>query len=379
MLASVSLATDSRLWFDTRDNTTSAGTGVGGQLIAPGAPAIPYTNGQQPVAGSGNSANRFGSSAINTGHAGAGGVLYLNPVQASGFNAIANPNGSGSGWPNYDADTNSATGRLWLYMDVIDDPSGTGDVISSLGIDINCSAGPLMTAPRTPIASLNFTLFNDATVAAANGASPAAPWNGTAAGAQSGSSPNISWLGAKAVRVPVTTGPAYAASLGMQPNNVGPYRVGRLDVTAGTRVCSGRQANNYVDNSTYSVKLAVNNLLITRVFQSGGDAVENVAMGVDPYAADAAFGTFDADISGSAVGTSANPDAAIVIRMHGDFNGDGNVNSLDLAGFGTAVSAGSAAQTVGQVYLGDFNNSRSVNSLDLAAFGNAVTASGPCP
>ena len=381
MLASVSLATDSSLWFDVRDNTTSAGTGVGGQLIFPGAPAVPYTNGQNPAGGLGNSADRFGTAAINGGARGSGGVLRLNPVQASGANAIANPAGSGSAWPNYDADLNSATGRFWLYMDVQDDLSGTGDVISSLGIDTNVTAGPLNTLPRTPIASLAFTMINDGTVSAQAGGSPTTPWNGVVNGSQSGVSPTISITGSKAVRVPVTTGPAYAASLGIQPSLTGPYRVGRLDVVAGTRVCSGRTANANVDNSTYSVKLSFNNLLTTRVFQSGGDAVENVAIGYDPYVADGAFGTLDADISGSVSGnTSANPDAAIQIRLHGDYTGDGNVTAADIAGFTAAENAQLAGtQTQAQVYLGDFNNSRSVTAGDIAGFTNAENNSLVCP
>lgn len=388
MVASMALAGDSNLWFDARDNTTSAGTGVGGQLIAPGAPVQPYINGQQPPAGGGNSAVRFGAAntAVNGGARGAGGVLYLNPVQAGGAEHTANPAGSGSAWPNYDADLNSSTGRLWLYMDVNpDDAAGSGQVISSLGIDTNVSAGPLATQPRNAVGSLAFTMINDATVAAAAGGSPAAPWNGVVNGVQSGSAPNagcpacvLSVTGSKGVRVPVTTGPTYAASLGMQPNVTGPYRVGRLDVVAGTRVCSGRQANAHVDNSTYTVKLSVNNLLITRVFQSGGDADEQVSFGYDPYAGSAAI---DGAVSGSTAGnTSANPDAAIVIRLHGDFNGDGNVTGADVAGFNLAVAAsGGGTATVAQMYLGDFNNSRSVTGGDVAGFNGAVAASGTCP
>jgi hypothetical protein len=152
-------------------------------------------------------------------------------------------------------------------------------------------------------------------------------------------------------------------------------------VVAGTRVCSGRTANANVDNSTYSVKLAVNNLLITRVFQSGGDASEEVSMGYDPYVADASFGLLDASVSGSTnLNTSANPDGAIVIRMHGDFSGDGNVTAADVAGFSAAQSASLAGTAkVSQMYLGDFNNNRTVTAADIAGFSAAQTNSLTCP
>lgn len=393
-LAAKSMAQDSSLWFDVRDNSTITGAaGISGQAITAtvGAPSTPYTLGQNPVGGSGNSADRFGTAVINGGGRGAGGVLRLNPTQASGVNAIANPNGSASAWPNYPVapavtgDNNSATGSLYLYMDVNDDASGVGDVISSLGIDINLSNGPLVTTARNPVGSVAFTMFNDASVAkfAGTGGSPSTPWNGVANGASNlGTPPSI--IGAKAVRVPVTSGPAYAASLGCQANaSGGTYRVGRLDVTAGTRNCVGRTANNHVDNSTYSVKLSVNNLLITRVFSSGGDGTESVNMGYDPYVADGAnFGVLDAGISGSVVGTSAFPDAAIQIRLHGDFNADGNVTNADVAGFTSALNANSSGTlTVAQCYLADFNGSKSVTNADVAGFTTALTVSGnaACP
>lgn len=379
MIAARSVAQDSTMWYDVRNNTTSAGTGIGGQLIAPGAPAQPYTNGQEPASGSGNSANNFGTAAINGGARGAGEILRLNPVQASGFNASPNPNG-GSAWPNYDADTNSSTGSLYLYMDVNDDPSGVGDVISSIGINHIITNGPLNTVPRNTIASVAFTMANDATVAAANGAAPPVPWNGVVNGASDGGTPP-SVIGTKAVRVPVTTGPVYAATLGIQPNAVGPYRLGRLDVTAGARSCLGRTPNAHVNNSTYQVKLTVNNLLITRVFSSGGDAVENVAFGYDPLVADGGFGTLDAAVSGSVSGnTSTSPDAIIQVRLHGDFSGDGNVTGADVAGFNAAVTASlGGACKVSQMYLGDFNNNRTVTGADIAGFVNATSASLTCP
>lgn len=377
-LAASSMAQDSSFFYDLRDNVTSAGTGIGGQLI--GTPANPYLQGQNPAAGSGNSADRFGVAAVNGGGRGAGGVLRIGPVQANNAHATANPAGSGTGWPNYDVDTNNATGRLWLYLNVNDDASGTGDVISSIGLDHNITNGPNLVTARNAIGSVAFTMFNDATVAAQAGGSPAVPWNGVVDGASNLATPP-SVIGSKAVRVPVTTGPAYAASLGIQPN-AGLYRIGQLRVTAGARNCTQRNSNLHVDNSTYSLKASVNNLLCTRVFQSGGDAVENISMGYDPFVANGTFGTLDASVSGSVVGTSAAPDAAIQVRLRGDFNGDGNVTNGDLAGFNNALGANTAGTLkVSQTYLGDYNNNRTVTNADLAGFSAALGNSGvsPCP
>jgi hypothetical protein len=370
-LAASSMAQDSSIFYDTRDNVTSAGSGIGGQLI--GTPANPYLQGQNPVAGGGNSADRFGVAAVNAGGRGAGGVLRLAPVATT--NSHLNV-----AWPNYDTDTNGSTGNLWLYLNVQDDASGTGDVISSIGLDHNVTNGPNFgLAARNSIASIAFTMDNGASVAAQAGGSPAVPWNGVVNGASNLATPP-SVIGSKAVRVPVTTGPAYAASLGIQPVPASLYRLGQLRVTAGARNCTQRSANLHVDNSTYSLKASVNNLLCTRVFQSGGDAVENISMGYDPFVANGTFGTLDASVSGSVMGTSAAPDAAMQIRLHGDFSGDGNVTGADLAGFNAAINANLAGTLkVSQTFLGDFNNNRTITGADLAGMNSAITNSLTCP
>lgn len=388
-LAAVTFAQDSVMWWDVRDGVTSAGTGVGGQLIVSGA-AQPYINGQDTAGGGGNSADRYGTSAINAGGRGAGGVLRLNPVQNGGFHAQA-PNGGGSAWPNYatraepsviPADNNSSTGVLYLYMDVNDDPSGLGDVISSIGINTMLSNGPLNVTPRNPIGSVSMVVYNGSEVNNINGVALASgAWNPTPVNGSSNLATPPSIIGTKMVRVPVTTGPVYADTLGIRPTAAGPYRIARLNVTAGTRNCTGRTANAHVDNSTYSVKLAINNLLITRVFSSGGDTVENIGLGNDPYVADAAFGTFDAAVDGGNMASvNTNPDASIQIRLHGDFNGDGNVTATDITGFNGAVSASlTSSAKVRQMYCGDFNNNRTITATDITGFNNAVGASLICP
>lgn len=162
----------------------------------------------------------------------------------------------------------------------------------------------------------------------------------------------------------------------------GPYRFAQLRVTAALRDCNGFAANTHVDNSTYSVKLSVCAPPgISRVCASSFD---NVSIGYDPYyVANGTFGIVDAPINGGANGVaSASPDAVIQIRLRGDFNGNGTVSGVDIAGFNAAISASqSGTLKVSQAYLGDFNNNRTVTGADIAGFVNAIGASGsvPCP
>jgi hypothetical protein len=392
-------ANESSLWWDIRDNDTSHGTtgGVGGQDIT-GTPANPYTNGQDPTAS--GSAVRFGDNAYNSGGRGAGGVLRLNPVQVSGFHAVANPNGAGSGWPNYPigpgtgaGDGNAATGSLYLYMDMNDDTSGgpaAAENMAAVGVDTVIANGPLVTAARNPIALVSMSVYNDSTVAArAGGTPPGAPWNGTAAGATDGGTPP-SIIGTKMVRIAVSNpggGAVYDEALGLQPGvgaNKGPYRLARLDVVAGTRNCTARQANNHVDNSTYSVRSRVNNLLITRTFESGGDTQEDVRPGFNPYSGagnPGALALTSPALNGNTNGdVSASAGAVIQMRLRGDYSGDGNVTNIDLNPHLAAIAASAGGTIkVRQVYLGDFNGNRTVTNIDQSGFLKAISASTTCP
>lgn len=365
-LAASSMA-QSTVWMDIRDNVSA------NQLITSGTAVFPFTEGQ----GAEGAPNlNFGAGAINSGRRGAGEILRISPT------FVAQPGQhTGTSYPNMDADGTYRTGNAWIYMDVADDASGTGDVISSLGLDtILTSATGTM---ANTIASAAVTIFNDATVAASAGGSPATPWNGVVNGASNLANPP-SVLGSKAVRVPVTTGPAYAASLGIQPSVVGPYRVGQLRVTAGNRNCTFSTSN--AANSSYNVKLTVNNLLCTRVFQSGGDAQEDLNIGYDPYGTSGGFGTLDVSINGSTNGaSSSSADMVIQVRVKGDFTGDGRVLVNDLAGFNSARAVGGGTFPTAkqfQTYCGDFAaNDRKVLVNDLAGFNSARAnaATAPCP
>jgi hypothetical protein len=230
-----------------------------------------------------------------------------------------------------------------------------GDIISSVGVDFNT------TSPATPanvIGSLSFAWTS------------AVAWNGTANGAYSGGN-NGNWTGAKAVDVPVNATPAYDTTGGAIPTNT--YRVGALSVVGGTRFCTFA-AGTHVANSTYTLKMAVNNLLITRTCSSGGDAggFESVSLGYgDPSGASGCGATPEAGINGSDVNSiNVAPDAVIVVQMKGDFNGSGNVTTQDQGGWVAARNAG-AGVSQRDLYLGDFNGAGNVTTQDQGGWVNA--------
>jgi hypothetical protein len=334
--ASAAMA-QSVLYFDARDNAGA------NQLI--NAATAPYLNGDNA------------GGATNAGGKGDGQVLRISPTDGDGMETIS----GGTSFPNYDGDGDASTGGLWLYMDVADDASGTGDVITSLGLDINLSG-----AANGSIDSIDFQLFNDASV----GAASATPWNDKVDGASDVNDPP-SWAGAKAVRVPVAAGPVFDASLGLTPGTE--YRVGRLDAAAAVRSCAF--GGTHVSDRTYEVRLAVNNLLITRGFETGGDAVEDVQFGYDSGAPDAEV------LSGSTDGaTSTTADALIVVQLKCDASRDGRVLNNDLAGFFAARAVGGVfGNTVEEDYLWDFSGDRRVLNNDLAGFFTSRTQSATCP
>jgi hypothetical protein len=137
-------------------------------------------------------------------------------------------------------------------------------------------------------------------------------------------------------------------------------------------------------NGEYGVKLSVNGLLITRVFDDTGPfPAEAIAFGYD-----GAGSPDPADGDGSTMGaTSVIDDATIIIQMKGDFNNDGACTSADADagsyGFvwmGGQAGAGNMRQRGS--YLGDFSNDGGVTSADNPGFAIQQTASGlncPCP
>ena len=107
--------------------------------------------------------------------------------------------------------------------------------------------------------------------------------------------------------------------------------------------------------------MKVNNLLVTRVYETNGDATENVSFGFNGANPDAA-------VSGSTNGAvSAIADAVIQVREKGDFSGDGRVTGADTGPYTTAAGVG--PDTLLQAYVGDF----SVQAAGVATANNLVT------
>jgi hypothetical protein len=362
-LTSAAWAQDSTIFYDIRDHYNLAGDPVQDIL----SPTYPFTNGQVDGVG-----------AFYAGGPGDGMILRLNPECANGWHddEIALPDSGFVRYPNFDLDTDLNTGALFLYMDVNDVP-GDGDCIASIGIDQNVT----MFTPqwgdsgRNPIGSILYSwdpaYFNDVTNA------------GVEDGGSDGGDPP-SWIGAKAVKVPVEDpggGPVYACGDDGLPQDpdTSPYKLGRLDVTGGPRDTSANTAEHHLENSTYDLHLSVNNLLITRVFSSGGDAVEMVSFGYDP-----ATGLPETAVSGSVEGNpGGEPDAVIQIHMKNDSNADGQITFSDIAvppyGIVPVLNLG-AVTTIAQriAYTHDCSNDRKVDFSDIAGFVSALNNGGGC-
>lgn len=351
--AAAAVAQDSIIFADVRNNEISANTATNyNALSAPATMTGPFA--QSPPAGT-------------SGKRGAGQILRINPKRANGAHTTV-----ATSFPNLDGDGNRATGDLWVYMDVINDASGTDGVISSVGLDFDLTFTG--TTSRFVLESVSFTMNNDGRVLDSIANPAATPWNGVANGAASG----IDWNDARAVAVPVIAGPAYSSTNRLTPRfaNIGawsatstvvPYRLGRLRATAANRTCgvagamTGAPDANHASNSTYNVFMQVDSLLITRVFATGGDTIENVSFGIN------AGGSPDAAQSGNVPNvSSAVADAQIQIREKGDFTGDGRVTGADNTGYYAA--AGNTADSELLAYNGDFSVQAAPGTI-----GNLVT------
>jgi hypothetical protein len=348
--SSVALAQDSVIYLDNRPNSSASGvTTITGNLGS-------------------TATNPFLNDTVNAGRRGQGQIVYLEPKHADGWESVNSVQKNGAAFPNFDGDMNNSTDDLWIYMDVNDDASGTDDVISSVGLDIDTRFVAVTQVFRNKLASIDVTLDNTPSVF--NSITPpgsGAPWNNRVHGGPAVNDPP-DWPAAKAVRVPVDPGPVYNASLGIVPRAQGTtpsYRLGRIRLTSGTRNCTQRGNAVFTEYSTFDFYLTVNNLLITRVYNGAGDTVENVALG---YGALQGSAVPDATISGNSAGTASGvADGRVVIRMKGDWNADGNVTSADNGG---QVAAGTDA-TDNQLatYLGDFNGNTTSTSADLGSSG----------
>lgn len=381
--AAAAVAQDSVMWMDVRGNSLATNTytdynaiTMSGTLTGPWAQDGP----------------------VNGGKRGAGQVLRIEPVHNDSYQTSFS-----TSFPNLDGDGNRASGSLWVYMDVLDDASGTNDVISSVGIDFDVQPN-VATIQRNRIQSVGYTMMNDGSVLDSVTPPVAMPWNGVASGAMSGAAPAPDWNDARAVAVPVTSGPAYSSTDRLVPrpvttDTVRPYRLGRMTVTGATRVCTGATlppfdaVGVYLARSTYNVYMNVDSLLVTRVFETGGDAIENVAMGYNGAVPDNNAGAY---VNGSVAGASANntvPDAIIEVRLKGDYNGSGTVNSADTGSATTfhLRAVGDATDNAEIAYAGDYTPppgppvpvaaqiANLVNSADTTFFLGSFAASSSCP
>lgn len=343
-------AGESNYWLDVRD-----GTSVGASITTP---AAPYTIGQGEAA----ALNDVGV-LIAGGGRGNGQILRISPTISSGLHiGTASPNFPY--WPNYDTadaggDRNASNANLWLYCDVnpnTDAPAGTGDVISSIGLDIAVATGAA--ANRYDISTVNWSWTYVDNGGNAN--------FGTANGVSS----RTGVVGAKYVKVPVSGASTYATAGGLVPG--GPYQLGKLRMQADARGIGGCVFGaGQTTASTYNVTMSINNLLITRTFSSGGNATpeERVSLGYTG-------GAVEADVSGNTVGGAGARDAVVAVRMLGDFTGDGRATTADAAAFLAAQPLGATISQL-QRYCFDMNGSGTVTTADYAKY--LQWQSAPCP
>ncbi len=296
--------------------------------------------------------NDTGVAACNAGGLGDGDILRIMPDCANNIEL-------GAHYPNFDLDGNAATGSLFVYIDVFDDPSGVGDVISSLGIDIDIV--DLVPAAGGSIASMSYSWIGAGLAAFDNGTTNAGNDNGLCTGA--------GCTGIKGVKVPVVAGPMYAVGAGLVPG--ARYEIGELAVTAGPR---GAVSATYTADSRFDVFLKPNNLLITRTFDGAGDDEELVNLGYDngsPCVCE------EPSVSGNGSVASALADAQIQVEMKGDFNGSGTATAGDIAGLNATILGG-APFSQQKLWLADSNNSSTVTAGDIAAFNALILGSAGC-
>jgi hypothetical protein len=357
-------AQDSVIWLDQRANDTNGG--LAGN-------AFHRTITGTLIGNNGNNPFTFG---VNGGRRGAGQTLFISPRHADGFEL-------GTGFPNMDMDSDSSTGSLWIYMDVNDDASGTGDVIASVGLDTDVLRLTPADPARNTLADISLNIFDGTSGAGIdleevfNSITPTGqnPWNNHVDGAIVAGSPP-QWEGAKAVRVAVDPGPVYNASLGMEPNLQGPtdapYRIGRIELEAGTRNCQFlNPVGGHRARSTFNVFLKNNNLLTVRTYDGVGDAEELVSYGYDGAVPEVP------PASGNDMNASSTvPDAVVAVVLKGDFGGDGNVTSADTTAYLSKIPINTDVE---MTYLGDFTGDVKVTSADTTAYLDAITRSLSCP
>lgn len=360
-------AGESNYWFDIRDNA-GAGQSITAQVA-------PFTIGHGDV----TVGTDVGTLIAGANGRGNGQVVRICPTVSNNIHlGVAGPPAFPY-WPNFDSaddasggnpNGDASTANLWLYADVNGHnaadqgpPDATGDVISSIGIDMAIALGTAAT--RYEISSVNWSwTLVDPTVPVNYGFAP-------------GTSSRAGVVGAKYVKVPVDGASAYATTNGLT-GAANPYRLGRIRLAAATRGTFGclpvttAFGAGHTAASSYNVSMSVNNLLITRTFSTGGAAtpVEMVSFGY-------ASGLVDAEVSGNVSPSPAGVrDGVVQVRMKGDFTGDGRVTTADQAQFLVAQGAG-AGITQLQRYAFDSNGNGLIQTSDFARYLNLQAA--PCP
>lgn len=345
--AANAMAQDSVMWFDVRNNTGDFGTAKVNQYITAAAPKGPFLNGQDPS-----------TPVTNAGGPGDGQILRVSPkFTASGWHL--NGGGDVNAFGDWDRDGDYSTSSLYLYM-TVNGPFGSGDVISSIGFDVDSFR---LDAIQKNTYTMDWTW-------------EAGPWAAANAGSvpgATGTGPNgePNWAGAKAVKVPVEgSPPAFAVGAGLVPA-VEPYRLGSFAIEGQTRGCA--PFASFFNRSTYELYLKVNNLLITRAFETGGDAQEDVAFGYVGGAPEAPA------VNGNTDGaTSTEPDAIIEVRMRSDFNGNGKLQTNDLSAYLTAQGKGFGISQL-EAYCYDYNGNGKLQTNDLSDYLASQPAATTCP
>jgi hypothetical protein len=319
-------------FFDTRD--TMSATSINGG-------ALGNTQWTTPI--------KPWSNEVGGGGRGAAQVVRVSPVIPGGSHNFGGHN--------------SAVQQTFMYMDV-DDRTGTGDIISSVGVDLSIvkDSGDMGLDPVTGVA---LTIFNAQADVGGGAASDA--WDDTAVG-----SVGVTGItGLKMVRVPVSgVAPAYNPNLGLDVG--GSYRLARLQFTGGNRGTLPTTVG------VFSAKLIVNDLLITRVYDPAGPA------GASPELPDFGFlnGSFEAaaipglnGATGSSEGTtSATADLRVIVQARGDMDANGSIAISDVTQFVQAFN-GAAAGTnnVAKQWAADVNNDNAITIADVTGFSNAFT------
>lgn len=361
------------VWYDVRN--------IAGPTFP--APAAPFTLGTslQSVKGA-----KVLSHRVNAGNAGGPGdaqTLWISPRLP--LNILATHGGKGLHWtgkttPNL---INQSLKSLHKYI-TVESRGATGEVIAALGLDIDITKGGTA------------GVGNEIEAVAVNANN--ALWNGNNSSVtDTGDGYAIT---TKAVKVPVSDNagtPVYNAAGGaVAAGTAQIYNVGNLALTASVWEKPISSVTNAIDNSTYSVKDKVNNLLVTRVVSAGGPlSAEDPDFGYNTILISGTIGTAGAVLAtgsnggmpeansggdGLTIGTtSANADATIVVQPKGDFTNDNLVSIADNVYYNAAVTkTGEYAPVNGalrqrEIWLGDFSNDGAVTIADNTLYNAYVT------